>query len=167
MSNRKILYGYQVQDGALAISHQEKPVVERIVMLYLEGFSYQRISDILNQDQVPFSEDAACWNKHKVKRLLENPRYTGASGYPSIIERDVFQKVQQRIRDKTAHYQKKDKPIKDDSLVEKIKEVSYIPSDEVVRLTNAINRGLEHPDRPDEVVGLILQGISARYDSLK
>ena len=40
----------------------------------------------------------------------------------------------------------------------------YMPSGEVVRLNNAINRGLEHPDAPEDVVDLILQGVSARYD---
>lgn len=39
----------------------------------------------------------------------------------------------------------------------------YIPSEDVICLTNAINRGLEHPERPEDVAGLILQGISARY----
>ncbi|MCI9148829.1 MAG: hypothetical protein HFG73_11360 [Hungatella sp.] len=43
-------------------------------------------------------------------------------------------------------------------------EAPYAPSGEVVRLTNAVNRGLERPDRPEEVVSLILQGVSARYD---
>ena len=40
----------------------------------------------------------------------------------------------------------------------------YQPSEEVVRLTNAINRGLEHPDHPEELGSLILQGAAARYD---
>lgn len=40
----------------------------------------------------------------------------------------------------------------------------YQPSGEVVRLTNAINRALERPDRPEEAVALILQGVSARYE---
>ena len=39
----------------------------------------------------------------------------------------------------------------------------YIPSGDAVRLANAINRGLEHPEHPEDVVSLILQGISARY----
>ena len=43
-------------------------------------------------------------------------------------------------------------------------EEAYIPSADTVRLTNAINRGLEHPDKPEDVVSLILQGVSARYD---
>ena len=40
---------------------------------------------------------------------------------------------------------------------------SYTPSGEVVRLANAINRSLERPDAPEDVVSLILQGVSARY----
>lgn len=40
----------------------------------------------------------------------------------------------------------------------------YQPSGEVVRLTNAINRALERPDRPEEAAALILQAISARYE---
>ena len=39
----------------------------------------------------------------------------------------------------------------------------YVPSEETVRLTNAINRGLERPEHPEDVTALILQGISARY----
>lgn len=40
----------------------------------------------------------------------------------------------------------------------------YAPSSEVIRLTNAINRGLENPNAPEDVVALILQGVSVRYD---
>ncbi len=40
----------------------------------------------------------------------------------------------------------------------------YDPSGETIRLTNAINRGLERPDEPEKLVALILRGISARYD---
>lgn len=39
----------------------------------------------------------------------------------------------------------------------------YAPSEDTVRLTNAINRGLEKPEPPEEVTSLIMQGISARY----
>ena len=43
-------------------------------------------------------------------------------------------------------------------------EEPHIPSGEVIRLTNAVSRGLEHPDKPEDVVSLILRGASARYD---
>lgn len=37
-------------------------------------------------------------------------------------------------------------------------EQPYAPSSEVIRLTNAIDRGLEHPNKPEDIVSLILQG---------
>lgn len=153
----------------------------------------------------------------KVKRLLENPRYTGKDGYPLIIEWETFNTIQGIIRRKTANRTKiEQRPalrlkeylrcgncgrrllgiggkgqrhdtlylrcehcgmlvtIPDsDLLTETARQMvehnsppqePYTPSSEVVRLTNAINRGLEHPDKPEDVVALILQGVSARYD---
>ena len=40
----------------------------------------------------------------------------------------------------------------------------YQPSEEVIRLTNAINRALESPNGSEEALSLILKGASARYD---
>lgn len=217
MSNRKILYGYQIQQGELTIVPQEAEVVERIATLYLNGLSYQKISDTLNCDGIPFSEENNLWNKHKVKRLLENPRYTGTDGYPPIIDRVTFDNIQRMIQGKTANHIKAEKrpvrwlkeflfcgichgrllgvggknqrrdtlylkceqcgklvAIADDDLLNEVSRQmaahnapaveAYTPSSEVVRFTNAINRGLEHPDKPEDVVSLILQGVSARYD---
>ena len=216
MTNRKILYGYQIQRGELAIVPQEAETVQRITTLYLAGASYQKIGASLNADGIPFSSEATLWNKHKVKGLLENPRYTGADGYPPILDRDTFRAVQEKIKEKTEGCVKREKRpalalkeylqcecggplcrtagknrrtdtlylkcescgkrfILPDSLL--LSEVSrqmaehdappetpYAPSGEVVRLTNAINRGLERSDRPEDIVSLILQGASARYD---
>ena len=72
--------------------------------LYLDGLSYQRISDTLNGEEIPFCREAPVWNKHKVKRLLENPRYAGRDGYPPILEDGVFRETQSHIRGKTAGY---------------------------------------------------------------
>jgi len=217
MTNRKILYGYRIQYGELAVLPQEAEVVRRIATLYLNGLSYQKISDILNHDAIPFSEEAPLWNKHKVKRLLENPRYTGANGYPAVINRDDFDTIQSIIREKTSNYTKaEDRPaqslkeylrcgschgrllgvggkgqrrdtlylrcehcgalvaLPDADLLDEVSRQmaehdapaveTYTPSADTVRLTNAINRGLENPDKPEDIVSLILQGVSARYD---
>lgn len=216
MKNRKILYGYQIQRGEFVTQPQEAIIVKRIATLYIDGLSYQKIADTLNRDGIPFSAEVPLWNKHKVKRLLENPRYTGADGYPAIIDSETFQIIQRKIMGKTENYSKAEKrpalSLKDslrcqcggdlhrtagpnrrkDTLYLKcgtcgqqftildadlLSEVSqqmaahdtpaeerYAPSGEVIRLTNAINRGLEHPGKPEDVVSLILQGVSARYD---
>ena len=44
------------------------------------------------------------------------------------------------------------------------KQTDYAPSAEVIRLNNAINRGLEKPDSPEAVMVLILRGAAARYE---
>ena len=217
MSNRKILYGYQIQYGELTVIPQEVEIVQRIATLYLNGLSYQKISDTLNHDAVLFSAEAPLWNKHKVKRLLENPRYIGADGYPAIMAQNDFDTIQQIIQEKTSNYTKaEDRPahrlkaylrcgtcggrllgmggkgqqrdtlylrcehckmlitLPDADLMSEVSrqmaehdappEEAYVPSADTVRLTNAINRGLERPDKPEDVVSLILQGVSARYD---
>lgn len=217
MSNRKILYGYQIQYGELAVIQQEAEIVRRIAALYLSGLSYQKISDTLNHDAIPFSAEAPLWNKHKVKRLLENPRYTGADGYPAIVAQDDFNAIQRIIQEKTSNYTRaEDRPaqrlkkyllcgscrgrllgtggkgqrkdtlylrcehckmlvtLPDADLLNEISrqmaehdapsEETYVPSADTVRLTNAINRGLEHPDKPEDIVSLIMQGVTARYE---
>ena len=102
MTNRKNLYGYHIENGELAIVPKEVEIVQRIATLYIAGGSYQSIAETLNGDGNPFSTEAPLWNKHKVKRLLENPRYTGQNGYPAIIDTKTFQAVQRMIREKTA-----------------------------------------------------------------
>ena len=216
MTNRKNLYGYRIKNGELAIIPQEAETVQRIATLYIAGASYQGIAETLNGDGIPFSTEAPIWNKHKVKRLLENPRYTGADGYPPILDGDTFRAVQEKIKEKTEGCVRREKrpalalrvcfrcecggPLcrtagknrRTDTLYLKcescgkrlilldsllLSEVSrqmaehdappeapYAPSSEVVHLTNAIDRGLERPEHPEDVVALILQGISARYD---
>lgn len=216
MTNRKNLYGYYIENGELAIVSQEAETVQRIATMYIAGASYQSIAETLNGDSIPFSAAAPIWNKHKVKRLLENPRYTGADGYPPILDSDTFRAVQEIIREKNEGCVRREKRpalalkeylrcecsgplcrtagknrrtdtlylkcescgkrlVLPDSLL--LSEVNrqmaehdaptgepYTPSGEVVHLNNAINRGLEHPDKPEDVVSLILRGASARYD---
>lgn len=216
MSKRKLLYGYQIQNGELTVVKAEASVVARVASLYLEGLSYQKLADLLNQEHIPFSKEVPVWDKHKVKRLLENPRYTGQNGYPGILDTETFQCVQSLIQEKTAKQTPKAErqilkladrlhcascgstlyrmggknhrkdtlylkcahcgitiTIQDEILLEEVihqmeewdrpEQTSYQPSGEVIRLTNAINRGLEHPDDPQEVISLILQGVAARY----
>ena len=109
MTNRKNLYGYRIENGALAVVPREAEIVERIHTLYLAGASYQTISDTLNGEGISYSAETPLWNRHKVKRLLENPRYTGTDGYPAILDENTFRAVQEQIRSKTAGYTSKEK----------------------------------------------------------
>jgi len=216
MANRKITYGYQIKNGELEIVPTEAETVKRVFTYYIAGASYIKISDMLNSENIPFSTEAPVWNKHKIKRMLGSPRYTGSDGYPTIIDKDMFQIVQDIIQSKSTTHIKVERPalkikpclrcgncrdslrrfarkngkedtlylrcnkcgalitITDTELLNEITEqmteynapveIEYIPTDTVISLTNAVNRGLEQPDNPGEVISLILQGISARYD---
>jgi hypothetical protein len=188
-----------------------------VFTLSIAGASYQQISDTMNREKLPFSPEAPLWNKHKVKRLLENPRYTGADGYPAIIAEGTFQAVRERIQDNAARFASRPPAvpaylkgklrcgecggqflrrserrqgrtvlilkcqscgeratIPETSLGEQISrqmaaaptaaKADYVPSPEVMRLANAVNRALEHPDVPEAVIDLILQSAAARYD---
>lgn len=104
MTNRKLLYGYKIQDGSLSLVMEEAAVVSRVYSLYVAGLSYQKISDTLNEEHTPYSQERPEWNKHKVKRLLENPRYIGRDGYPAVVDDEMFQTVQTMIQEKTAGY---------------------------------------------------------------
>lgn len=57
MTNRKILYGYQILKGEIVVQEQEAVIVKRIATLYSEGLSYQRIADALNDGDIPFSPE--------------------------------------------------------------------------------------------------------------
>ena len=216
MINRKVLYGYQIQNGTLEIVPEEQRAVNMVFTLYNAGASYQAISDALNRQGIPYCREVPLWNKHKVKRLLENPRYTGKEGYPILVEADIFQAAQEKTAEKNARKQSHgEKPaiarltpyfrctcggkmtrlgggwqnsgklylrcegcgntaVMDmdatvNGIVRQFRDheqpscTAYTPSAEVMRLDNAINRGLEHPDDPQEIVSLILQGAAARY----
>lgn len=217
MRNRTLLYGYQFRNGDLTAAPEEAAVAVRVFTLYMAGLSYQKISDTLNGEHISYSQERPEWNKHKVKRLLENPRYIGRDSYPAIVDDEMFQTVQTMIHGKTAGYAPRpDRPalrlkdrmrcahcggalhrlagkgrredtlylkcarctavatIADAELLDQVarqwaehkapRQEPYQPSGEVIRLTNAINRALERPESPEEVVSLILQGASARYD---
>ena len=70
-----------------------------------KAMGYQAISDALNRQSIPYCREVPLWNKHKVKRLLENPRYTGKEGYPILVEADIFQAAQEKTAEKNARKQ--------------------------------------------------------------
>ena len=102
MINRKILYGYQIRDGALEIVPEEQQTIRMAFTLYIAGTSYQAIADALNHQNIPYCPEAPLWDKHKVKRLLENPRYTGKDGFPAAVDADTFQAARKKAEEKNA-----------------------------------------------------------------
>ena len=61
MINRKVLYGYQIQNGALEIVPEEQRTVSMVFTLYNAGASYQAISDALNRQSIPYCREAVSY----------------------------------------------------------------------------------------------------------
>lgn len=89
---RNIPFGYMMQDGKITTHPHEVLAVVTIFSDYLAGLSLNQIAAKM---KVPYSE-GVLWNKNMVKRILENPKYTGMEGYPQLISEETFQAVAEK-----------------------------------------------------------------------
>lgn len=99
--NRYLPFGYHIQNGTLCIHEAEAAVVRRVFKDYQAGTSYRRISEKLTAEAIPYMENRTDWNKHIVKRMLENSRYCGGDNFPQIMPADTFGAVAALIGQKS------------------------------------------------------------------
>ena len=93
---RKIPFGYQVRNGRINCHPEEAELVRAIFSRYLLGGSYSQIADEMARQGVRYHQHTAQWNKHMVKRILENERYLGMDGYPQLVTDEEFLAVRLR-----------------------------------------------------------------------
>lgn len=98
---RKTPFGYMVQGGETVLCPAEADAVQSIFTRYLAGASYGRIADEMSKGNVPYHQHTRQWNKHMVKRILENGKYLGTGGYPRLVSDEDFLAVQLQREDKT------------------------------------------------------------------
>ena len=94
MKQRSIPYGYTVKNGKNLPHADEFIIVQRIFKEYFEGGSFKSIAQTLTHENISFLPGRSDWNKNRIKRILEDTRYTGTSAYPAIISTDVFGQIQ-------------------------------------------------------------------------
>ena len=90
--NRRIPFGYMMQNGIITTNPAEVLAVLTIFSEYMAGKSLLSIA--INM-KVPYSENKI-WNKNMVKRVLENEKYLGTDVYPQLISEEVFRAVNER-----------------------------------------------------------------------
>lgn len=98
---RKTPFGYMVQGGETVPCPAEADAVQDIFTRYLAGASYSRIAEEMSRGNVPYHQHTRQWNKHMVKRILENGKYLGTGGYPRLVSDEDFLAVQLQREDKT------------------------------------------------------------------
>ena len=98
---RKTPFGYMVQGGETVPCPAEADAVQGIFARYLAGASYSRIAEEMSKGNIPYHQHTNHWNKHMVKRILENGKYLGTDGYPRLVSDEDFLAVQLQREDKT------------------------------------------------------------------
>lgn len=91
--NRHIPYGYQMQNGKMEIHPEEAAVVKQIYQSYIDGAALKEIADRLIERRAEYLPGQFQWNKNRIKRILEDSRYTGEGHYGQIIEPQVQQQA--------------------------------------------------------------------------
>ena len=88
--------GYQIQNGRAEIQPESADLVREIFDSYLHGSSTGRIAKDLTQRGILNANQKPSWSHGSVVNILDNSRYIGDAFYPALIERNVFEQVQCR-----------------------------------------------------------------------
>lgn len=95
MGNRKQPFGYQMVMGEIVQNPAEAELVQHIFRQYRSGATFSTLTAELRDQPIAYDE-GKLWNKNMVARILEDRRYTGVGGYPSLIEPDELEQVQRK-----------------------------------------------------------------------
>lgn len=91
---RKIPFGYEMRDGEIVPHQEEAEAVAFIYDSYRQGESYLKIAGTMSELGIRYHRATPEWNKHMIKRILENPKYAGQRGYPAILPAEVWRDAQ-------------------------------------------------------------------------
>ncbi len=88
--------GYKVIDGRITVYEEHRKIVEEIFKDYDSGISTLKIAEGLKARGICNAHDRAAWTHASIGRILENHNYLGTEYYPQIIDRELFDRVQER-----------------------------------------------------------------------
>lgn len=112
VKNRTIPFGYQYENGVLAINPPEAHTVQKVFTAYLSGEPLSKIAAHLTAKLVEYLPGHWQWDKARVKRLLDNAKYTGEGDFPPIIKEKDFQLAHQKKESANTNRQSVDEDIK-------------------------------------------------------
>ena len=94
MNTRLIPYGYKMENGVLLVNDEETVQIRRIFEMRVNDMGVYAIGKMLYEEQIPFFTDTRDKAIKKASAILYKPIYTGAKGYPAIVDKETFDKVQ-------------------------------------------------------------------------
>lgn len=96
MNKRTILYGYEIVGGKTVVLETEAAVIRDIYADYLSGNSLKTVAAKLTEQGITYYLDKSVWTKNLIARIIVNPKYAGADGYPAIISQTDFELANKR-----------------------------------------------------------------------
>lgn len=187
--NRKLPFGYRMELGKIVVHPKEAEMVTYIFQQYILGASYKKLVEHLRKQDVPYDQ-GRLWNKNMVARILENWKYTGQPGWPSIIGMEMFEHASEKRSSKATPSQKTDaqkvlRRLSGGSGTEVEQTVLHllnllimepqqiiapqlIPSglNRVSKLRSALDHELEQPINEDAAKRLAMELASAQYEEI-
>ncbi len=112
MKLRTIPFGYHYQNGVLVLHPQESQTVRAVFAAYLSGEPLSKIAAHLTDKLVEYLPGCWKWDKARVKRILDNIKYTGVGEFPPIIKEGDFQMAHQKKESACTNRHPMDKDIK-------------------------------------------------------
>lgn len=86
---RQIPYGYRMRNGKIEIHPDEAEIVLWIYRRYTDGIPLAKIAAQLCDKHIEYLPGEYSWNKNRIKRILEDKRYTGQGDFGKIIDPDT------------------------------------------------------------------------------
>ena len=162
LKNRNIPFGYCITNGEYALNDTEAEAIRQIFARYIGGDSLKTIAA---QMTVPYNICKPVWNKNMVSRVLENRRYLGENGYPTIITQEYFDTANQI---KATRYIKGERKASSPEIEQKPVRTVYKPTEEIQRKINEISRMLDTPDADKEdIIQQIFRCAEMKYAALR
>ena len=134
MNTRLIPYGYKMENGVLLVNDEEAVQIRRIFEMRISGTGVYAIGKMLYEEQIPFFTDTRDKAVKKASAILYKPIYTGAKGYPAIVNKETFDKIQKM---KPQAFRK---PKNEETADTENEEYEYIASEETEKMRAKIEQ---------------------------
>ena len=159
---RIIPYGYKMENGMLLINEEEAEQVRRIFEMRVNNMGVYAIGKMLYEEQIPFFTDTRDKAIKKASAILYKPIYAGAKGYPAIIDKETFDKVQEM------NTQAFRKPKNEEIIDTKPEEYEYIVNEETKSMREKIEQMITNRTADSTAVhGMIFALAAQNYSCIK
>lgn len=158
MNTRCFPYGYGMEKGRIIVIREEATQIHRIFEMRLDGVGVYAIGKKLFEEKVPFFDETRDKSIKKVSAVLYKPIYTGVKGYPAIISKETFDKVQEM---KAAPFRQ---PRTVETKIEEPEEYEMKKTNDLEEMErNIIEMINEHTSDGSQVREMIIEFIKEKY----